>query len=47
LVAIFDQVYAAVAGEVLELAGLRMSVFAGVLLLLAVAAAVRELAREQ
>jgi len=47
LVAILDQVYAAVAGEVLELAGLRMSVFAGVLLLLAVAAAVRELAREQ
>jgi hypothetical protein len=46
LVALFDPIYAAVSGEVLELIGLRLSVFAGVLLLLALGLGVREAIRD-
>jgi len=46
LVAIFDPLYAAATGEVLELFGRRLSFFAGVLLLVAFGLAVREVRRE-
>ena len=45
-VAIFDPVYAALTGEVLEILGLRLSLLAGALLLLALGLGLRELARE-
>jgi hypothetical protein len=47
LVAIFDPVYAAATGEVLEIIGQRLSLFAGALLLLAIGLAAREFTREQ
>jgi len=47
LVAIFDPIYAAASGEVLEIAGQRLSLLAGALFLLALGFAVRELTREQ
>ncbi len=45
-VALFDPVYAALTGEVLEILGLRLSLLAGALLLLALGLGLRELARE-
>ncbi|MEI9950458.1 MAG: serine/threonine-protein kinase [Pseudomonadota bacterium] len=47
LVAIFDPIYAAATGEVLEIVGQRLSLLAGALLLLAVGLAAREVAREK
>ncbi len=47
LVAIFDPIYAAVTGEVLEIAGQRLSRLAGALLVLAVGLAAREVTRER
>jgi serine/threonine-protein kinase len=46
LIAVLDPIYAAVTGEVLEILGLRLSLLAGILLLLALGAAVRELILE-
>jgi serine/threonine protein kinase len=46
LVAILDPIYAAATGEAMEVAGLRLSVFAGALLLVAVGLGVREALRE-
>jgi eukaryotic-like serine/threonine-protein kinase len=46
LVAILDPIYAAATGEVMEVAGLRLSIFAGALLLVAVGLGVREALRE-
>ena len=45
-VAIFDPVYAGLTGEVLQILGLRLSLFAGFLLVLALGLGLRELARE-
>ncbi len=45
-VAILDPIYAAATGEVLEIVGLRLSLFAGAFLVLALGLAVRELVRE-
>ncbi|HEX7451069.1 MAG TPA: hypothetical protein VF294_02230, partial [Polyangiaceae bacterium] len=45
-VALLDPIYAAATGEILELLGLRLSVFAGALLLLALGFGIRESARE-
>jgi serine/threonine protein kinase len=47
LVAIFDPIYAEAAGEQLKVFGLRSSVFAGALLLLALGLAAREVTRER
>jgi eukaryotic-like serine/threonine-protein kinase len=47
LIAVFDPLYASATGEVLELAGQRLSLLAGALLLLAIGFAVREVTREQ
>ncbi|HYQ03548.1 MAG TPA: serine/threonine-protein kinase [Polyangiaceae bacterium] len=47
LVAVFDPIYAATTGEVVEILGQRLSLFAGALLLLALGLGVRELIREQ
>ena len=47
LVALLDPIYAAVTGEVLEVIGLRLSVFAGALLLLSLGVAAREVMRER
>ena len=44
-VAVLDPIYAAATGEILELLGLRLSVFAGALLLLALGLGIRESAR--
>jgi Cu(I)/Ag(I) efflux system membrane protein CusA/SilA len=46
LVAVLDPIYAASTGEILEILGLRLSVFAGALFVVAVAVLVRELMRE-
>ena len=46
-VAVFDPIYAAATGEILEVVGVRLSVLAGALLAVAVVALVRELVREQ
>ena len=46
LVAIFDPIYAATTGKLLEILGQRLSLLAGVLLLLALAVAVREVTRD-
>jgi len=46
LVAIFDPIYAAATGEVLEILGQRLSVLAGALLLAALGLAAREVTRE-
>jgi len=46
LVAIFDPIYAAATGEVLEILGQRPSVLAGALLLAALGLAAREVTRE-
>jgi len=46
LIAILDPIYAAVTGEVLEILGLRLSLLAGALLLLALGYGARELVRE-
>jgi hypothetical protein len=45
-VALLDPIYAAATGEILELLGLRLSVFAGALLLLALGFCIRESVRE-
>jgi serine/threonine-protein kinase len=45
-VALLDPIYAAATGEILELLGLRLSVFAGALLLLALGLGIRESVRE-
>jgi eukaryotic-like serine/threonine-protein kinase len=45
-VALLDPIYAAARGEILELLGLRLSVFAGALLLLALGLGIRESMRE-
>ena len=47
LIAAFEPIYAAASGEVLSILGLRSSLFAGALLLLALVLAGRELLREQ
>ena len=47
LVALSDPIYAALTGEVLEIVGLRLSVFAGALLLLSLGVATREMMRER
>jgi hypothetical protein len=41
-----DPIYAAATGEVMEIVGLRLSIFAGALLLVAVGLGVREALRE-
>ena len=46
LVALLDPIYAAASGEMLSILGLRLSLFAGVLLLLSLGFALRELTRE-
>ena len=46
-VALVDPIYAATTGKVLEIIGLRLSVFAGALLLLAIGVAAREMMRER
>jgi serine/threonine-protein kinase len=45
-IALLDPIYAAATGEILELLGLRLSVFAGALLLLALGLGIRESMRE-
>jgi hypothetical protein len=46
-IALLDPIYAAARGEILELLGLRLSVFAGALLLLALGLGLRESLRER
>jgi hypothetical protein len=46
VIALLDPIYAAATGEILELLGLRLSVFAGALLLLALGLGIRESMRE-
>jgi len=47
IVAVIDPIYAASTGEILQIIGLRLSVIAGILLLVGIALGAREALREQ